>query len=70
VQDEITAGVAGIVEPALAEAEQQRALRTPPERLDAWEAYQRGVWRFNRRTKPRRFFSSCYRAGPEDGNSG
>jgi adenylate cyclase len=48
VQDEITASVAGVIEPALAEAEQQRALRKLPERLDAWEAYQRGVWHFNK----------------------
>lgn len=48
VQDEITASVAGIIEPALAEAEQQRVLRKPPERLDAWEAYQRGLWHFNK----------------------
>jgi adenylate cyclase len=46
VQDEITASVAGIIEPALAEAEQQRVLRKQPERLDAWEAYQRGLWHF------------------------
>jgi adenylate cyclase len=48
VQDEITASVASIIEPALAEAEQQRVLRRPPERLDAWEAYQRGLWHFHR----------------------
>ena len=48
VQDEITASVAGVIEPALTEAEQQRALRKPPERLDAWEAYQRGMWHFNK----------------------
>jgi adenylate cyclase len=48
VQDEITSSVAGTIEPALAEAEQQRALRKPPDSLDAWEAYQRGVWHFNR----------------------
>jgi adenylate cyclase len=46
VQEEIAASVVGIIEPALAEAEQQRALRKPPERLDAWEAYQRGLWHF------------------------
>jgi adenylate cyclase len=40
VQDELTATVAGLIEPALAQAEQQRAMRKPPERLDAWEAYQ------------------------------
>src|SRR4029077_3915701 len=34
--------------PALADAEQQRVLRKPPESLDAWEAYQRGLWHFNK----------------------
>jgi len=48
VQDEITASVAAVIEPALAEAEQQRVLRKPPERLDAWEACQRGFWHFHR----------------------
>jgi adenylate cyclase len=48
VQDEMTASVAGIIEPALADAEQQRVLRKPPDSLDAWEAYQRGLWHFNR----------------------
>src|SRR5216683_984546 len=37
-----------VIEPALAAAEQQRVLRKPPERLDAWEAYQRGLWHFHR----------------------
>src|ERR1700732_1599447 len=48
LQDEIAASVAGGIEPALAAAEQQRVLRKPPERLDAWEAYQRGLWHFHR----------------------
>jgi adenylate cyclase len=48
VQGEITASVAGAIEPALADAEQQRALRKPPKSLDAWEAYQRGLWHFNK----------------------
>jgi adenylate cyclase len=46
LQDEITGSVAAIIEPALAEAEQQRALRKPPGSLDAWEIYQRGLWHF------------------------
>jgi adenylate cyclase len=46
MQDEIATSVAGIIEPALADAEQQRVLREPLERLDAWEAYQRGLWHF------------------------
>jgi adenylate cyclase len=53
VQDEMTASVAGLIEPALAGAEQQRVLRKPPDRLDAWEAYQRGLWHF-------------YKYGPEE----
>src|SRR5215813_2355632 len=32
------------ISPAVAEAEQRRALRKPPENLGAWEAYQRGLW--------------------------
>jgi adenylate cyclase len=48
LQAEIAASVAGVIEPALATAEQQRVLRKPPERLDAWEAYQRGLWHFHR----------------------
>lgn len=46
VQDEMTASVVGVIEPALVGAEQQRVLRKPPDRLDAWEAYQRGLWHF------------------------
>jgi adenylate cyclase len=43
VQDEITNAVAIAIEPAVAQTEQQRAARTPPESLSAWEAYQRGI---------------------------
>ena len=48
VQDEITERITLAIQPALAEAEQVRAIRHPPERLDAWQAYQRGVWHFSR----------------------
>jgi adenylate cyclase len=48
VQDEIAASVAAVIEPALAAAEQERVLRKPPERLDAWEAFQRGLWHFHK----------------------
>jgi adenylate cyclase len=44
----MTASVTGLIEPALAEAERQRVLRKPPDRLDAWEAYQRGLWHFHK----------------------
>ena len=46
VQDEITQSVATAIEPAMALAERQRVSRKPPESLDAWEAYHRGLWHF------------------------
>ena len=50
VQDEITAAVTAAILPALTHAEQQRALRKPPESLGAWEAYQRGLWHMAKAT--------------------
>jgi adenylate cyclase len=50
VQDEITERIAATIEPELARAELERARRKPPESLDAWDLYQRGlwhVWQFN-----------------------
>jgi adenylate cyclase len=44
VQDEITEAVTIAIAPAIAAAEQQRAMRKQPARLDAWAAYQRGLW--------------------------
>jgi len=44
LQDEITEAVTIAIAPAIAEAEQQRAMRKPPDSLDAWAAYQRGLW--------------------------
>jgi len=44
LQDEITEAVTTAIAPAIANAEQQRALRKPPGSLDAWAAYQRGLW--------------------------
>jgi adenylate cyclase len=44
VQDEITNAVAFAIQPAIARAEQKRAMRKPPETLGAWEIYQRGLW--------------------------
>jgi adenylate cyclase len=44
VQDEITQATTIAIAPAIAEAEQQRAMRKPPASLDAWGAYQRGMW--------------------------
>jgi adenylate cyclase len=48
VQDEITEAVTIAIAPAIADAERQRAMRKPPENLDAWGAYQRGLWHYGR----------------------
>ena len=46
VQDEITASVAIAIRPAIEHSERQRAAGKPPESLDAWECYQRGMYHF------------------------
>jgi adenylate cyclase len=48
VQDEVTQAIVAAIEPELAGAERERALRKPPDSLDAWESYQRGLWHFHR----------------------
>jgi len=48
VQDEITEAVTIALVPAIADAEQHRALRKPPGSLDAWGAYQRGLWHLSK----------------------
>jgi adenylate cyclase len=44
LQDEMTRTIVGAVEPELSAAERDRALSRPPENLDAWACYQRGLW--------------------------
>jgi adenylate cyclase len=44
VQDEITQATTIAIAPVIADAEQHRAMRKPPASLDAWGAYQRGIW--------------------------
>jgi adenylate cyclase len=48
LQDDITEAVTIAVAPAIADAEQHRALRKPPSSLDAWGAYQRGLWHLSK----------------------
>jgi adenylate cyclase len=50
VQDEITEAVTIAIAPAIADAELHRALRKPPGSLDAWAAYQRGLWHVSKFT--------------------
>ena len=48
VQDEITQATTAAIAPAIADAEQQRAMRKPPASLDAWGTYQRGMWHLSK----------------------
>ena len=51
VQDEITEAIVAAIGPEIDQVERERAQRLPPESLDAWESYQRGLWhlyRFNK----------------------
>jgi adenylate cyclase len=50
VQDEITEAVSIAIAPAIADAEQQRAMRKPPGNLDAWAAYQCALWHMSKAT--------------------
>ena len=69
VQDEISETVIGAIEPELSRAEQQRAARKPPESMDAWDLYQRGLWhmwRFssNDRAESQRYFNRAIEIDP------
>jgi adenylate cyclase len=50
VQDEISEAVTIAIAPAIADAERQRAMRKPPNSLDAWATYQRGLWHYSKST--------------------
>jgi adenylate cyclase len=51
VQDEITAAIAGAVEPALFQSEMLHAIRRAPDNLDAWDCAHRGLWHLYRNTR-------------------
>ena len=46
LQDEITETVVGAIQPELTDAEIKRARAKPPESLDAWDLYQRGMYHY------------------------
>ena len=46
LQDEITETLVAALESEVGDFERERAHRKPPESLDAWESYQRGMWHF------------------------
>jgi adenylate cyclase len=48
VQDEITASVSSAILPALERSERERVARKPPDSLDAWECYHRGLWHYSK----------------------
>jgi len=50
VQDEISEAATIAIAPAIADAEQQRAMRRLPGSLDAWASYQRGFWHLSKFT--------------------
>ena len=50
VQDDISDAVTIAIAPAIAGAERHRAIRKPPDSLNAWSAYQRGLWHLGKTT--------------------
>jgi adenylate cyclase len=44
LQDEITETIVTAIEPELGAVERERAQRKPPDNLDAWDSFQRGLW--------------------------
>jgi tetratricopeptide (TPR) repeat protein len=44
LQDEVTQAIVTTIEPQLINTERQLARRKPAQNLNAWEAYQRGIW--------------------------
>jgi hypothetical protein len=53
VQDELTDTLVGVIAPGIGGAERRRAKQNPPESLDTWNLYQRGMWHLHRRTSDR-----------------
>ena len=69
VQDEITQAVTAAIAPAIADAERQRAARKVPASLDAWGAYQRGMWHLGKASsedddRARTFFQRAVELDP------
>src|SRR5215831_5610929 len=51
LQDQVSVGVAGVIEPRLRASEIERANRKPTQSLDAYDLYLRAVGQFHRNTK-------------------
>ena len=52
IQDTMAKQIAAVIEPELATVERELAARKAPQNLDAWECYQRGLWRLWAFTDP------------------
>jgi TolB-like protein len=71
VRDGIASEVASAVESAIIAVERQRAIRTGSDQLDAWEAYQRGMWHMSNceaddNTVAQVFFQRAINLDPND----
>jgi adenylate cyclase len=69
LQDEITETIVAAIGPEIDQVERERAQRLPPDNLDAWESYQRGLWhlyRFNKEdnAEAQRLFRLAIRHAP------
>ena len=51
IQDEITESVVGCIEPELYAAEHERLKRKPPQNLDAWESFVRGMFLYSQHSQ-------------------
>ncbi len=51
VQDEVTEAIVAAIAPEIDDVERERAQRSPPESLDAWGLYQRGLTAYNSSTE-------------------
>ena len=47
IQDDITESVIGCIQPEVYAAEHERLKRKPPQRLDAWESFVRGMFLYS-----------------------
>jgi pentatricopeptide repeat protein len=70
VQDEIAASVSAAILPTMERSERERAARKPPDSLDAWECYYRGMWHFAKvdvaeNEKARTFFQRAIELDPQ-----
>ncbi len=69
--DGIAAKMASAIEAAIITVERQRAMRTGLDKLDAWEAYQRGMWHMSNceaadNTLAQSFFQRAINLDPSD----